>query len=324
MSRPSEATMDAKARQYFAVPIHTYKEGDVIDQPLYFLYEGQYILFQEKGRRWVQDDSTKLENFGISELYTKFDHESQWHEFMDNKMQLLLDEPQMSVQEKARIVYMTSVSSANAVFQNPKSPEAAQRSVSFVKHCIDYLNQDSSAFYELFSTSAQNMAEHSHGLHVAAYSVTLAKHLGHKEEKDLLALGVGAVLHDIGKTKIDRALLEKPGKPTREEMELLKKHTTFGYEIANHHSVFVPDLARKIVWQHHERIDGSGYPKGLVNIPIFSQIVGIVDVFDAMTSHRPYKAQTRSVDTLMEMLQMNKGGFDRNLLIAFIEMMKQK
>lgn len=317
-------TEGAKTAQYFAVSIHTYKQGDMIDHPLFFLYEGQYILFQEKGRRWVEEDSQKLENFGISELYTKFEDEGHWHEFMDAKMASLLDAPEMSIQEKARIIYMTSVSSANAVFQNPKSPQAAQRSVAFVRHCIEYLNQEPNSFYELFSTSAQNMAEHSHGLHVAAYSITLAKHLGHKDEKELRALGIGAVLHDIGKSKIDRALLEKPGKITNEERILLQKHTTYGLDIATLHSAFVPDLAKKIIYQHHERIDGSGYPMGIINIPLFSQIVGIVDVFDAMTSHRPYKAQTRSIDTLMEMLQMNKGGFDRNLLIAFIEMMKQK
>src|SRR4051812_21223293 len=89
---------------YYAVPTHTYKEGDVIDHPLYFIYEGQYIFFQERGRKWISEDSEKLLNFGITELYMKFESDSHWHEFMDQKMEKLLNEPNMSVQEKARLI----------------------------------------------------------------------------------------------------------------------------------------------------------------------------------------------------------------------------
>lgn len=106
-----------------------------------------------------------------------------------------------------------------------------------------------------------------------------------------------AKLHDMGKIGIDNKILNKPGKLTEEEWNIMKTHSEIGYRIASS----TPDLmhvAYKIL-THHERYDGSGYPKGLKGeeIPLLSRILAIVDAFDVMTNERPYKKAMTVVET---------------------------
>jgi putative nucleotidyltransferase with HDIG domain len=127
-----------------------------------------------------------------------------------------------------------------------------------------------------------------HSDKVAEISVVLGKQLGLAEE-ELRVLEIGALLHDIGKLGIPRKLLDKNGKLTPKEYEEIKKHPEIGYKILKP----VKELSRvlPIVLYHHERCNGSGYPKGLhcEDIPFLSRIVAVADVVEAMTADRPYE-----------------------------------
>jgi putative two-component system response regulator len=109
------------------------------------------------------------------------------------------------------------------------------------------------------------------------------------EHDDLLVLYRGGHMHDIGKVGIPDAILFKPGKLTEEEWEIMRTHTTRGVEICRHLSSLAPVVP--IIRHHHERWDGSGYPDGLVGeqIPLLARLVQIGDIYDALTSSRPYK-----------------------------------
>src|SRR5207244_4381751 len=117
----------------------------------------------------------------------------------------------------------------------------------------------------------------------------LGRDLGLSEE-DIDALERGAFLHDIGKIGIPDAILLKPARLTPDEHEQMKQHTIIGDRLCG--ELRSLRRVRPIVRHHHERIDGSGYPDGLAGdaIPLVAQITGIVDVFDAITTARPYKA----------------------------------
>lgn len=129
-----------------------------------------------------------------------------------------------------------------------------------------------------------------HILRMAHYSELIAKGLGLTlAEQDLLLQA--APMHDIGKVGIADHILLKPGRLTPDEFEIMKQHAIFGYEILKGSSSRVLQAGADIARAHHEKFDGSGYPNGLAGdaIPIFSRIVAVADVFDALTSERPYK-----------------------------------
>lgn len=128
-----------------------------------------------------------------------------------------------------------------------------------------------------------------HSFQVALYSIAIAKELGYSPD-DLRLIGVGAILHDVGKIQIPQSILSKPGRLTNEEFEEMKLHTRYGFDmLRNLHSVSL--LVAHCAFQHHERLDGSGYPRGLVDYEIhpFAKIIGVADVFDAVTSNRVYR-----------------------------------
>ncbi|MGE7999935.1 HD-GYP domain-containing protein [Lysinibacillus sp. NPDC093190] len=128
-----------------------------------------------------------------------------------------------------------------------------------------------------------------HSFQVTLYSIAIAKELGYSAE-DLRLIGIGALLHDIGKLMVPKEILTKPGRLTCEEFETMKQHTRYGFDLLrNLHSISL--IVAHCAFQHHERIDGSGYPRGLVDFEIhpFAKIIGVADVFDAVTTSRVYR-----------------------------------
>lgn len=130
---------------------------------------------------------------------------------------------------------------------------------------------------------------YTHSVNVGIYSAALGMAAG-LNRNQLIELGIGAMLHDIGKTLISPEILEKPDKLTREEYEEIKKHTIFGYDILREQPD-IPLLSAHCALQHHERIDGSGYPRGLKENEIhhYGKIVGLVDAYDALATNRVYR-----------------------------------
>jgi len=157
-----------------------------------------------------------------------------------------------------------------------------------------------------------------HILRMAHYSELIAKALGLPLAEQELLLEASP-MHDIGKVGIADNILLKPGRLTPPEFEIMKQHAAFGYEILRGSSSRVLQAGAEIARDHHEKYDGSGYPRGLAGeeIPIFSRIVAVADVFDALTSERPYK-KAWTLERAADHIKANSGAhFDPNCVDAF-------
>jgi response regulator RpfG family c-di-GMP phosphodiesterase len=157
-----------------------------------------------------------------------------------------------------------------------------------------------------------------HVKRVAEYSKLLALKIGLSEEEAEL-LRLASPMHDVGKVGIPDSVLNKPGKLTDEEFELIKTHTTMGYSMLNHSQKDIIRTAATIALQHHEKYDGTGYPNRLQGeeIHIFSRITTIADVFDALCSERVYK-KAWPLEDVIELLRSERGRhFDPNLVDIF-------
>ena len=164
-----------------------------------------------------------------------------------------------------------------------------------------------------------------HVLRMSHFSRALALAIGCAPEwaEDLL---LAAPMHDVGKIGIPDAVLLKPGPLTEEEWKIMRQHPAIGAEILGEHEGGVLQLARTIALTHHEKWDGSGYPAGLrgADIPLAARIVAIADVFDALTSVRPYK-RAWSVDEALAHIQSQAGiHFDPELVSVFISLRKSR
>jgi diguanylate cyclase (GGDEF)-like protein/putative nucleotidyltransferase with HDIG domain len=181
---------------------------------------------------------------------------------------------------------------------------------------LNALNQSVIASLAM-AIDAKDRYTHKHINRVREYAVCLAERLGLSAE-EIEAVKIAALLHDIGKLAVPENILGKPGKLTPEEFEIIKTHVTVGAMILE--PVRFPWPVIPIVMSHHERWDGNGYPKGLKGeeIPIGGRIVSLADVFDALTSTRPYRsAMTR--EKAIEFLQAGSGTqFDPRVAGTFI------
>lgn len=158
-----------------------------------------------------------------------------------------------------------------------------------------------------------------HNIAVSAIASLIGKWMG-LNHKELLQLSTAALLHDIGKIYIPQEILNKPGKLTEQEYAIMKNHTIFGYEIIKN-SVGTNHRQALVALQHHERMDGSGYPFGITKnkIDIFSRIVAVADVFHAMTSRRVYRNESPFYEVLIQLDKDRFGALDPLITRLFIE-----
>lgn len=157
-----------------------------------------------------------------------------------------------------------------------------------------------------------------HSIDVCIYSVITGKNMGLTQE-ELTELGIGAVLHDIGKCKVPFDILMKPSKLTEEEFYIMKLHTIHGHEILSNTSGLSKRIAN-IACQHHEKWDGTGYPLGLSNYQIekFARIITIADVYDALTADRVYKKRDLPHEAAEYIMCYSSTLFDPTISQVFI------
>lgn len=171
-------------------------------------------------------------------------------------------------------------------------------------------------------TNLRNRDEYTaiHSLNVCIFALTFGRFLGFNDE-ELNEIGIGALMHDIGKMRVPLEILNKDGKLTPEELEIIQQHATFGYEILLENARQLPDSALEVAYSHHERKNGGGYPRKLSGefIHLFARIVAIVDVYDAITSDRIYHHGMNTLDALKHMFESRLDQFDTELIEQFIK-----
>lgn len=161
-----------------------------------------------------------------------------------------------------------------------------------------------------------------HSERVRDYAVLAARKLGMSNE-DIEMLSLGAVLHDLGKVGVPDTVLNKPGKPTDEEWEMIRQHPVIGHDVLQPVR-FLREGHMRIVRSHHERMDGQGYPDGIAaqELPLPVRIIGVADSYDAMASNRAYRA-ARSIDVIVAELERFSGRqFDKEITALFLDMIR--
>lgn len=168
----------------------------------------------------------------------------------------------------------------------------------------------------------ENETEH-HSKRVGRYAILLAREYGINKEEQLKYIYWGGLLHDIGKIGIPDNILLKHGKLTKDEWSIMKKHVIIGYKILKGIKFLQPALP--LILYHHEWWNGKGYPMGLSerDIPVEARIFTVVDAFDAMTSHRPYRKAMYYEDAIRELKKMKGQQFDPDVVESFLKIPKE-
>ena len=202
---------------------------------------------------------------------------------------------------------------------------ARLRSASRMKRYIDELDNVAASVLMLGAAiEARDRYTNGHCRRLAEYASTLGQRIG-LTRHDVRALEQGGYIHDLGKVAIADAVLFKPGPLTREEFDLVKAHPLVGERICA--PLRTLERSRPIIRSHHETLDGKGYPDGLRGgaVPLLAQVTAIADVYDALTSDRPYRRALTTADAL-EVLsdEATDGKRDRTLVLEFASIVSSR
>ena len=175
---------------------------------------------------------------------------------------------------------------------------------------------------QLLRTISADYYLYTHSVNVVAYSIALAQRAGYSDRATLREIANGALLHDIGKAKIDEALLNKPSALSTGEWEKMQQHARMGHDLLKAQDC-LGEVALDIVLHHHEKVNGGGYPDRLTGDQIspFVKIVTIADVFDALTTDRFHQKGKGTFEALQLMQQTMKGELDPEIFRTFVGMM---
>jgi putative nucleotidyltransferase with HDIG domain len=184
------------------------------------------------------------------------------------------------------------------------------------------LIEDEEMVWAMVATMQKHTATHTHAINTAIYGIVLAQFAEIGNADAIRDVARGGLLHDIGKNRVPRTVLDKPGPLDAGEWQEIRTHVKSGYDMIVRALGYPPSYAH-IVAEHHERCDGSGYPagRGASGIAIDSQVVGIADAFDALTCKRSYKEAVSSFEALRLMRVAMRGQFSDELLRAFIKLL---
>ncbi|MDF1552203.1 MAG: HD-GYP domain-containing protein [Deferrisomatales bacterium] len=184
-----------------------------------------------------------------------------------------------------------------------------ERAAQVVDKMVDSIFRNPDALSSLSRLKNFDDYTFQHSLNVSVLALTLGRHLGLVQD-ELKRLGVGAILHDIGKMRVPEAILNKPGKYTDDEFEIMKRHPLHGAKILMDNKN-VPNDCANVALNHHERFNGKGYPRGLSGMGIgkFGLISAIVDVYDAISSDRVYHKGMPSHVAMQKIFEWGKNDF---------------
>ena len=188
-----------------------------------------------------------------------------------------------------------------------------------VKDCVHSILRNSDALLWMSKIRSQDEYTAEHCLNVCILAIAFGRHLG-MSEADLEKLGLCGLLHDVGKMKIDPEVLNKPSSLTEKEFSIMKAHSIHGRNLLMA-SPGIPNSTIDVAYSHHEKMDGTGYPRGLKSSGIseLAKMIAIVDAYDAMTADRCYSPSIPSTEALKIIFKDRGTHFDDRLALEFIK-----
>lgn len=250
------------------------------------LYCAEHVAFTAEHRE-------SLRSHGVQFVYIPIADQERFGRQTEATLLQTVADASMSVSVKSEIVYETSVALVNELLTEPLSLVCTPRLEKLSKAVTLLVLNDPQAFSHLFAASHHDFYTATHMVNVATWMVPLSYAMGHRGSDELSRICLAGLLHDVGKLQIASEILNKKGRLTDAEWQIIRQHPQLGCEYLKQFPD-IPPLVHRVVLEHHERLNGSGYPNALTGEAIHpvSRICAVVDSFDAMTALRPFKQRT--------------------------------
>lgn len=313
--------MKPKPKRYKSIDKRVITEGEKLTFDLYLPNDERTSMALYLQSDTIIDGNDKVRLREVEKVYIDEGDSLIYEAYVQQHIQTIARCENISLDDKAIIVYEKASSVIDEMFRNPESLETAKNVKPVVDSLVDIILHDTKAVESLLKITAHDFYTHTHSINVSIYSLSLGAYLG-LDEEELRVLGMAAVLHDIGKSKVNYDIINKNGKLTDMEFEEMKTHPSQGHTIALNLGITDERILTGIR-HHHEKLAGGGYPDDLKGdeISYFARIIGVCDVFDALTTKRSYKDPMSTFESIKLMKEVMKGHLDFDIVNSLIRML---
>lgn len=306
---------------FLPIYVHSLRVDSILDFDLYVFNGQDVVLYRACHLPFTAKTQAALLENNVSRLYIPIDKRRQYQRYIQTHIDKVLTDTSVDDFTKASIVYDSAKELIKDVLSNPTSGENIKSSQAMVESTVLYILEGHNALHNMLRVMSFDYSVYSHSVNVCTFSLALAHAAGMDSTRELVELGTGALLHDVGKTKVSESILNKRGPLDPSEMETVRQHPRWGVELVRETDL-IPEVSYLPIKQHHERENRSGYPDGVGSneIHTFSKILAIADVFDAMTTERVYRAAVGTFPALKAM-HAEKDSFDQRFLELFTRLL---
>jgi putative nucleotidyltransferase with HDIG domain len=300
--------------EFFRVRVQSVVTDIALKHDVYLLIAEEPVLFRKVGDAITSPRMRDLLAYQLKEFLVPLDQKDAYRLSLKSATR----NTDLKREIRGKFIKESAFNHVDDLFTKPDVSSLLEESRSLVEEMVNFISADLEAAASLMRLSTHDYYTFNHSVNVAVYSIAIAKRVLGDEKGILIAAGLGGLLHDIGKRKVDLAIINKPDRLTPAEWDEVKRHPDYGMELLKGLNA-IPDAARRVVHEHHENVDGSGYPRKLTDHDIskHAKVAAIADVFDALTTKRPYKEATTAQSALEIMYGMQPGKFDSQLFKHF-------
>lgn len=295
------------------------KEGMILDQVIKDRMDRVLIARYTPLNEYLIESLKKL---GISGVYIQQGEEEPEEEVVVEP-RIMATIERLKVEDPSKVQLSESVKKRVAegmqyLYNNTSSDTFAETTNSIANDLMKAIKDNDALAVDISALKVSDEYTFKHSVDVATMAMIVARKHGFTEEQ-VYQIGIAGLLHDVGKTKIPTEVLNKPGPLKEEEFALMRQHTLLGYSILKDKKD-IPDSISLAVLQHHEKINGTGYPMGVSGgqISIYAKVLAVVDVYDALVTERPYKTAFSQRDA-MEMIMSLTDELDISIMKSFLE-----
>lgn len=309
----------SERERYFQVERTLLIEGSDVGFCLYLLADLQYrLLLEASEKEPARIDTAVLSVPG--EILIRQDDVRLYNEYLQSIRTMRHLPQEESTKVEALLVKESSKLVIKEILDDPRSGEMVKQVGNEIEQIVDLIFRKNTVLFDMLELQKYDYFTYTHSVDVAVMSVALGRAMNMDRDK-LEKLGMGAMLHDIGKSVIDHDIVCKQGGLNNTEYLQIKKHVLEGVRLLRDQKDF-PEESMPAVLQHHERLTGRGYPLGLSGevVSLFGRITSIVDCYDALTTERPYKHAFTPYYSLSIMVKEKKD-YDCDILTEFVEML---
>ena len=314
MKSAAATPLTAAEEQFFEIRLSSVATGAPLAFDIYLLVNNRRVLFRKKGDAVTPERVKLLIHHGGERFLVR---ESERPEYVKTLKDIIHD-PSSSVELKSKFIKESAFLHVQDLFTKTDISTVVNEAHTLVEEMVTFVSSDVEAVTSLMRLSIHDYYTYNHCVDVAVYSIVLAKKIFGEDKNVLMMAGLGGLLHDIGKRKLDWNIINKSSPLTPDEWAEIKKHPTYGKDYVEDIPA-VPEKTKLVVFEHHENFDGTGYPRGLKEEQIseLARVVTIADVFDALTTNRSYHKAIDPQEALNTMFGMQPGKFDPNIFRSF-------